>query len=57
MLASRYDVLLLDLDGVLYRGDEPVPHASETMAAIRRAGLGVIFITNNSSQTPEQVAR
>lgn len=57
MLASRYDVLLFDLDGVLYRGDEPVAHAPETMAALRRAGAGVIFLTNNSSRTPEQVAR
>lgn len=56
MLASRYDVLLLDLDGVLYRGDEPVAHALETMAGLREAGIRVLFLTNNSSRTPEQVA-
>lgn len=56
MLADRYDVLLFDLDGVLYRGDEPVTHAPETMAALRRAGRRVVFLTNNSSRTPEQVA-
>jgi len=56
MLASRYDVLLLDLDGVLYRGDEPVAHALETMATLRAAGIRVLFVTNNSSRTPEQVA-
>ena len=56
MLAARYDVLLLDLDGVLYRADEPVAHALETMAALRRAGIRVVFLTNNSSRTPERVA-
>jgi HAD superfamily hydrolase (TIGR01457 family) len=56
MLAARYDALLFDLDGVLYRGDEPVPHAAETMAALRKAGTRVVFLTNNSSRTPEQVA-
>ncbi len=56
MLASRYDVLLLDLDGVLYRGDEPVAHALEAMVALRRSGIRVIFLTNNSSRTPQQVA-
>jgi HAD superfamily hydrolase (TIGR01450 family) len=56
MLVERYDVLLFDLDGVLYRGDEAVAHAPETMAALRRAGRRVGFLTNNSSRTPEQVA-
>jgi ribonucleotide monophosphatase NagD (HAD superfamily) len=26
-LLDRYDCFLLDLDGVLYRGDEPIPWA------------------------------
>ena len=56
MLAARYDVLLFDLDGVLYRGDEPVPNATQTMAALRARGVRVAFVTNNSSRTPEQVA-
>jgi HAD superfamily hydrolase (TIGR01457 family) len=56
MLAEAYDCLLFDLDGVLYRGDEPVPAAPPTMAALRDAGARVVFLTNNSSRTPEQVA-
>lgn len=55
-LASRYGALLFDLDGVLYRGEEPVPHAPETMAALREAGARMAFLTNNSSRTPEHVA-
>jgi glycerol 3-phosphatase-2 len=56
MLAAGYDALLFDLDGVLYRGDEPVPGAQETMGALREAGASVVFLTNNSSRTPEQVS-
>lgn len=55
MLAARYDALLFDLDGVLYRGDEPVPGAPETIDALRDAGAHIVFLTNNSSRTPEQV--
>lgn len=55
-LADAYGCLLLDLDGVLYRGDEVVPGAPQTMASIRARGIRVVFITNNSSRTPEQVA-
>jgi HAD superfamily hydrolase (TIGR01457 family) len=56
MLAARYDALMFDLDGVLYRGSEPVPGAPETMHALRAAGANVVFLTNNSSRTPEQVS-
>jgi glycerol 3-phosphatase-2 len=56
MLAAGYDALLFDLDGVLFRGDEPVPDAPETMGALRESGARIVFLTNNSSRTPEQVA-
>jgi glycerol 3-phosphatase-2 len=55
-LAERYDCFLFDLDGVVYRGDRPVPHASDAVAALRAAGRRLVFMTNNSSLTPEQVA-
>jgi len=56
ILAERYDCFLFDLDGVLYRGDLAVPHAGDAVTRLRKAGRPVIFITNNSSRTPEQVA-
>ena len=56
MLAAAYDCLLFDLDGVLYRGEEPVPAAPPTLAELRRAGARPVFLTNNSSRTPAQVA-
>src|SRR5438874_7404342 len=41
-------LLLVDLDGVVYRGPEPVPGVAEVL--IRRAGLGdrIVYVTNNS---------
>jgi HAD superfamily hydrolase (TIGR01450 family) len=53
---ERYDALFLDLDGVLYRADQPVPGAAEAMAGVRRVGVPVTFLTNNSSRTPGEVA-
>jgi len=55
VLADPYDAVLLDLDGVLYRWPEPIPGASEAVAALRKAGKRIAFVTNNSSRTPAQV--
>jgi len=55
-LADRYDVVLLDLDGVLFRGDETVPGGPEALDALRSDGCRLAFVTNNSARTPEQVA-
>jgi glycerol 3-phosphatase-2 len=57
MIAERYDAFLFDLDGVLYRGDAPVPKAADTVRALRALGKRVAFVTNNSSRTPEEVVR
>ena len=56
MLLGRYDVVLFDLDGVLYRADETVEHAPEAVGAAREHGVRIVFLTNNSSRTPDQVA-
>ena len=40
--------VLFDLDGTLYRGDEPLPAAARFVAACRDAGLRVGFATNNA---------
>jgi HAD superfamily hydrolase (TIGR01457 family) len=55
-VAARYDALLVDLDGVVYRGDAPVPGAADALRGARELGTRVLFITNNSSRTPDQVA-
>ena len=55
-LVERYDAALLDLDGVLYLGDDPVPHAASAVAAAREAGVRLAYVTNNASRSPAAVA-
>lgn len=55
LLADAYDAFILDLDGVLFRGDEVIAAATPTVDALRAAGKRVVFLTNNSARTPEQV--
>jgi len=52
-LRSRYDVLLLDLDGTVYRGAHAVPGAKE---ALDRDGSRLLYVTNNASRRPDDVA-
>lgn len=55
-LAARYDVALLDLDGVVYVGPKAVPGAPEALAAARAAGMRLAFVTNNAARPASVVA-
>lgn len=55
-LTARYDLVLLDLDGVVYIGQAAVPGAAGALDQVRAAGLRTAFVTNNASRTPEVVA-
>lgn len=55
-LLSRHDVLLADLDGTLYRGAEPVPGAVEAVLGAADRGVGTVYVTNNASRSPADVA-
>lgn len=55
-LCSEFDVLLFDLDGVVYVGPDAVPHAAEAIAAVRDRGVICAFITNNASRTATAVS-
>jgi glycerol 3-phosphatase-2 len=55
-LTELYDVALLDLDGVVYVGSEPVRGAPEALAAVRAAGMRLAFVTNNAARPPHVVA-
>ena len=41
-------LLLVDLDGVVYRGADPVPGMAELLTARVAAGDDVVYVTNNS---------
>jgi 4-nitrophenyl phosphatase len=41
-------LLLVDLDGVVYRGSEPVPGVAAVLAARAEQGDDVVYVTNNS---------
>jgi HAD superfamily hydrolase (TIGR01450 family) len=56
-LAARYDHLLLDLDGCVWVGDEPTPGAVAAVAALRAAGKGIAFVTNDARLGGEDFVR
>ena len=45
--------LIFDMDGVIYRGNTPIEGARETVKFIKEAGIPFVFLTNNSTKTPE----
>ena len=58
MYPSHIKALILDMDGVVWRGDAPIGDLAETFQRIRERGLKFVFATNNSTKTSEQyVAR
>ncbi|OBB09547.1 HAD family hydrolase [Mycolicibacterium setense] len=52
-LARQHDCLLLDLDGTVFRGHEPTTGAIESLAGL---DARLLYVTNNASRAPEQVA-
>jgi phosphoglycolate/pyridoxal phosphate phosphatase family enzyme len=50
----RYSAYLFDLDGTIYLGDELLPGAAETLAALRAQGRRTIFLSNNPTKTRQQ---
>ena len=55
-LARDYDLGLLDLDGVVYVGQDPVPGAADAIASASKAGMRLCYVTNNASRPPSTVA-
>lgn len=56
-LLARYDHVLLDLDGCVWVGEEPTPRAVEAVDALRAAGKGVAFVTNDGRHATEDFVR
>jgi len=46
--------LIIDMDGVLYRGDRPMPRLCEFFDFLRERSIPFILATNNSTRTPQE---
>lgn len=55
-LLHDYDLLMLDLDGVVYIGAEAVPGAADALSRAKREGATLAYVTNNASRTPQRTA-
>lgn len=55
-IADDFDGFLIDLDGVVWIGREPIPGSAETLAALLAAGKELAFVTNNPARPPQRYA-
>jgi glycerol 3-phosphatase-2 len=55
-LADDFDGFLIDLDGVVWIGREPIPGSPQTLAALIAAGKRIVFVTNNPGRFPATYA-
>ncbi|AIG65892.1 TIGR01457 family HAD-type hydrolase [Weissella tructae] len=52
----KYDAYFIDLDGTIYAGTESFPAAKRFMEKLKASDSSYLFVTNNSTKTPEEVA-
>ena len=55
-IVEAHDLVMFDLDGVVYVGGDAIEGVAEHIDRVRASGRHVAFVTNNASRTPEQVA-
>lgn len=53
-IIDDYAGLVIDLDGVVIRGDQLVRDAGQFLKRARRAKIPMVFVTNNSTRTPDE---
>ncbi|MFC7439682.1 TIGR01457 family HAD-type hydrolase [Laceyella putida] len=53
---KKYHGYLIDLDGTLFRGTERIDGALEFIEWLHKQDVPYLYLTNNSTRTPEQVA-
>ncbi|SFS65698.1 TIGR01457 family HAD-type hydrolase [Marininema halotolerans] len=56
MKQARYKGYLIDLDGTLFRGEEVIQEGLAFVQELKNRGLSFLYLTNNSTRRPEQVA-
>lgn len=55
-LGDQFDGFLIDLDGVVWIGREPLPGAAEALRTLIEDGKEIVFVTNNSVRQPVKYA-
>jgi 4-nitrophenyl phosphatase len=55
-LVERYRAFAIDIDGVVWRGDQLLEGAREGIAGIRRQGKPLLLLSNNANYSPSWVA-
>jgi 4-nitrophenyl phosphatase len=50
-------IWVIDLDGVVWLAEQPIPGSADAVGRLRAAGFGVIFATNNASPTVSELLR
>lgn len=53
----KYKGYLIDLDGTIYLGKEPIPAGKRFVEALQQKELPFLFVTNNTTRSPETVAQ
>lgn len=55
-LVDEYDLVIFDLDGVIYLVDRPIPSAVAAVGRLRAEGTPLVYATNNASRRATEVA-
>ncbi|MEM3453245.1 MAG: HAD-IIA family hydrolase, partial [Candidatus Hadarchaeum sp.] len=50
-ILQKITLVILDMDGVIYRGNRPIEGAARAVAFLRGLGKKVVFLTNNSENS------
>lgn len=53
----NYIGYLIDLDGTIYRGAEPIPAGKRFVEELQTREIPFLFVTNNTTRSPESVAK
>ena len=53
---ANHEILgvILDMDGVLFRGDQPIEGSADAVREIQSCGIRIVCLTNNARRTPEE---
>lgn len=52
----KYKGYLIDLDGTIYKGVDPIPAGKRFVESLQARKIPFLFVTNNTTRTPETVA-